>query len=182
MSGNKTTNIDFDVLENSQVYDSISESQQLIDSNTFVPSDDALITRFPTLSVKLPVDKNSTNPTADGYQMIRGYESLVMQNFKNLMLTSPGEKIMDPNFGVGLRRFLFEQLTSDEPKNIRGRIVSQVKRYLSYVTILNINIQPEPDENRLGISISYQINPLNTSQIFNYSVSGQSNSTLRGLL
>ena len=34
---------------------------------------------------------------------------VVRQNFKNLVLTSPGERIMLPDFGAGLRRLLFDQ-------------------------------------------------------------------------
>ena len=32
------------------------------------------------------------------------------QNFKNLLLTNPGERVMDTFFGVGLSRFLFAQV------------------------------------------------------------------------
>ena len=42
------------------------------------------------------------------YGLIKDYVELVKQNFKMLLLTNPGERIMNPDFGVGLRRYLFE--------------------------------------------------------------------------
>lgn len=32
----------------------------------------------------------------------------IKQNLKMIILTNPGEKIMDPEFGIGIRRYLFE--------------------------------------------------------------------------
>ena len=32
----------------------------------------------------------------------------IRQNLKMIILTNPGEKIMDPNFGIGIRKYLFE--------------------------------------------------------------------------
>ena len=60
------------------------------------------------LSPKLPIQKDPV----DGFALTKTFKEMVKQNFKNLMLTSPGERIMDPEFGVGLRRFLFVHLTS----------------------------------------------------------------------
>ena len=42
------------------------------------------------------------------YSLIVSYREEVKQNFKNLLLTSPGERMMNPDFGVGMRRYLFE--------------------------------------------------------------------------
>jgi len=155
MNNQKAVNIDFDVFENDQVFDSISDAQRLVDSDLAVPSDDQIRTSFPTLSVSLPIDKTTANNSSDGYLMVRGYEELVKQNFKNLMLTSPGEKMMDPAFGVGIRRFLFQQDlgAGQEISGLNGRIKSQVKTYLPYVQITNISFSElkESYKNRLYI-------------------------------
>ena len=37
---------------------------------------------------------------------------VVDQNLKMVLLTSPGEKLMNVNFGVGLRKYLFENNSS----------------------------------------------------------------------
>ena len=57
------------------------------------------------LTPKLPLTLGGDN---GNYKLIKTYKNLIKQNFKNLILTAPGERIMDPNFGVGIRNFLFE--------------------------------------------------------------------------
>ena len=182
MNNQKAVNIDFDVFENDQVFDSISDAQRLVDSDLVVPSDDQIRTSFPTLSVSLPIDKTSANNSSDGYLMVRGYEELVKQNFKNLMLTSPGEKMMDPAFGVGIRRFLFQQEIQANPQQLKGRISSQVKKYLPYVKLRNILFDQSSVENGIQVYISYFINPLNLEAVFNYSAAKRISLEPRGLI
>ena len=100
------------------------------------------------------------------YGMITSYFDEVKQNFKNLILTCPGEKMMNPNFGVGLRNFLFQQRKEAIPK-IRQRIEEQVSRYMPFLKILNIEfntgIDPifQDDSNLLSIVIDYEVPSLN---------------------
>ena len=54
------------------------------------------------------------------YSLTTTLKQVVKQNFINLMLTAPGERIMDINFGVGLRNYLFEQDTSQ----LKSRLVN----------------------------------------------------------
>ena len=35
-------------------------------------------------------------------------KDIVLFHLKNVILTSPGEKITDPDYGVGIKRYLFE--------------------------------------------------------------------------
>ena len=55
------------------------------------------------LSPKLPLTKDPQ----DGYALNKEYVELVQQNLKMILLTAPGERIMEPEFGVGLRNYLF---------------------------------------------------------------------------
>ena len=62
------------------------------------------------------------------YGLFTSYQDQIQQNFKTLLLTSPGERIMNTDFGCGLRRYLFEPKVHVEPQ-IRSRIQSQVRKY-----------------------------------------------------
>ena len=55
------------------------------------------------------------------FGLITNFKDQVKQNFKNLLLTSPGERIMNGDFGVGLRNYLFEPRFIAVPK-IKQRI------------------------------------------------------------
>ena len=63
-------------------------------------------------------------------------KEMVKQNFKNLLLTVPGERIMMPDFGVGIKKYLFEIKGAGIFENING--VSS--KYISFINYLgNIN-------------------------------------------
>ena len=77
----------------------------------------------------------------------------VKANLINLFLTSPGERLQNPLFGVGLNRLLFENVTSTG--EIKSLIEKQVQLYTPGVVIENINLDLRPDENSLTITFTY---------------------------
>ena len=86
------------------------------------------------IGARLPLERDDR---FGNYDLVTSYVDEVKQNFKNLMLTSPGERMMDPDFGVGLRNFLFEQKDHVMPK-IRQRIERQVRKYMPFIRINKI--------------------------------------------
>ena len=117
------------------------------------------------LSVKLPLTLSSV---FGAYNLNTTFEELAKQNLKMLVLTAPGERIMDPNFGVGLKGYLFEMNMPSTYAQISSRIESQVSQYLDYIRIDDIQYQiPEdnPDlyPQNLSVSIFFTIIPLQLS-------------------
>ena len=74
----------------------------------------------------------------DGYAMKKTIIEETKQNFKILLLTNPGERIMDRQFGIGIKRFLFEPQDPMLYDKIRKRIKKQIRKYLNHVTIEDI--------------------------------------------
>ena len=108
--------------------------------------------------------------TRDGISLLATVGETIKQNLKMLVLTSPGERMWDPNFGVGMRNYLFEPLTTSTMGKIDSRIRSQVKKYLPYVLIDSIRFDSSltsPDEfsNYLGIEIVYKIKGMSGTDI-----------------
>ena len=114
------------------------------------------------ISVKLPLSYDSE----DGpYRLTKTLQENVQQNFKNLMLTNPGERVMLPNFGAGIRQLLFEPISEDLFSKVRSRIFNQVRTYMPFVNIEDvfINTMSERQDfgpNEVQISIVYNILPL----------------------
>ena len=110
----------------------------------------------------LPLNFNST----DGpYALLKDLKSIIFQNLKMIVLTSPGERIMDPNFGVGMRRFLFEQNNNDTHSRIKAKIKKQVSEYMSFVLIEDVifgyeNNNPLIKSNGLLVTIKFFISPV----------------------
>jgi len=105
-------------------------------------------------SVALPLELDS----GDGFVMIKSLKSLIKQNLKMLLLTDPGERVMEPNFGVGLKTYLFENYGTGVEGAIDSKIREQVNIYLPAITILKIAFGlADPDNNRLAFSVIYSI-------------------------
>ena len=122
---------------------------------------------MPGLTPKLPLLLSSED---GNYQLIKTHKNLVKQNFKNLILTSPGERMMDVNFGVGIRNYLFENDGGLLYSAISSKIREQVAKYIPFVVLIDIRfVTPEMmgsrgmDNNFLSVIIEYAIGPLDTT-------------------
>ena len=80
----------------------------------------------------------------------------VKSNLLNLLLTIPGERVNQPNFGIGLKNLLFEQ--GIDKDTLHETINQQIQIYIPEISILETKVQPVEDENLLYISISYRFN------------------------
>ncbi len=107
------------------------------------------------LSPKLPLTKDPQ----DGYALNKDYIDLVKQNLKMLLLTAPGERIMEPEFGIGLRNYLFENNTNSTYSEIETRIREQVKFYMPFIEVQQVNFSAPQGDNSLGINMNFRIIP-----------------------
>ena len=115
------------------------------------------------ISPKLPLTYSST----DGpYTLNKNLGQTIKQNMRMLLLTSPGERIMFPEFGVGLHRFLFEQINDETYGQIVQKIQEQVSLHLPGVNLKGIDFITSDEDpvllpNQINIAIRYNILPLN---------------------
>ena len=101
------------------------------------------------------------------FALITDYETEIRQNFKNLVLTSPGERMMNTDFGVGIRNILFENYPTAKTI-IKQRIDSQVRKYMPFINIQHILFDtvdsdqvPLEERNVLSIKIIFSVPDLN---------------------
>tara|TARA_R100000808_G_C2155443_1_gene167949 strand:+ start:16921 stop:17316 length:396 start_codon:yes stop_codon:yes gene_type:complete len=124
------------------------------------------------LSPMLPLN---TSDVFGAYNLNTSFNQVALQNLKMLVLTAPGERIMDPNFGVGLRNYLFEFNEQATYSAISSKILSQVRTYLPYLRIDDIKFKiPEsnPDlyPHTLSVDIAFTIKPLQIMENLSVSV------------
>jgi len=109
-------------------------------------------------SVKLPLIYDDE----DGpYRLTKTLAENIKQNFKHLILTNPGERLMVPDFGVGFSRVLFENYTSETIEELQGRLYEQTAKYLPFINIRDVNTSFE--DHVLHIQITYIIESLKIS-------------------
>jgi len=124
------------------------------------------------LSPKLPLARS----LEDGYWGLnKTFLATTKQNFKNLILTIPGERVMNPSFGVGLLTFLFSQQGEFTEEHVRAKIVEQAGIYLPHINLVDVEILSsfhnlEISVNALVIRITYRIIPLNQDDILNITI------------
>lgn len=103
------------------------------------------------IGISLPFDGstgfNSTYVTADQLKT----------NILSFLLTNKGERLYRPNFGANLRSLIFEQQTSFTIDQLSSIITSQVENQFPGVTVLDVNINSQPDFNTINISVSYGV-------------------------
>jgi len=121
------------------------------------------------LAPKLPLASDS----GTGYKLLQTLPEVIQQNLKNLVLTVPGERMMDPEFGIGLSKYLFEQNNPLLHAQITQKIEEQVKVYLPYINILGVFFSnpdndvmaPDNEANTLRVRIQYFIKPLSIEDV-----------------
>jgi len=110
----------------------------------------------------LDINKNVTIGVAfplDEVNMFKGTQTVkeqVKSNLINLLLTEPGERVNEPNFGVGLKKLLFEPNLNVEI--LKEKINTQIEFYIPVITLSDVIFNQLEDEYKLFIVISYSFN------------------------
>jgi phage baseplate assembly protein W len=82
----------------------------------------------------------------------------IKSNLINLLLTDKGERVMNPNFGTNLKRFLFEGITNNNIETLKDNILSSILTYIYEITVTNIILVPDTDNNLVSLTIEYYLN------------------------
>ena len=96
------------------------------------------------------------------YSLFKDPLEAIKQNIKMIVLTSPGERVFVPSFGVGIRNFLFENFNNSTRSLLSQKIKEQIRTYAPYVSINRVNIRRSEDvvdtvDNTLAVTISYSV-------------------------
>jgi len=81
----------------------------------------------------------------------------VRNNLINYFLTEPGERIENPNYGGGLRSFVFNQIAQDTLEDLRENISIKISNNFPLVSVKSLDILTIPDENVITVIIKYVI-------------------------
>ena len=108
------------------------------------------------------------------YRLNKTLAATVKQNLKNLILTVPGERIMLPEFGVGLRRFLFEGISGEVYNRLTYKINQQVKKYMPFINIQSIDFRTMDTDtslapNQVNVSIVYDLGEIGDTDVVSIS-------------
>ena len=101
-------------------------------------------------------------PNQDGYfKTTKTTVESIKNNIRLLLQTERGERVFQPNLGMNLRRFVFEQITEDTTVEIENDIVDVFNTWLPFVELKDIQINTDSsngEQNKININIVFGIN------------------------
>jgi len=118
--------------------------------------------RDETIFIGLDLPIRKSNGVEGYFESTTTTIDAVKNNIRNLLQTHRGERLMQPNIGMGLRRFIFELFTDDSRITIENEIVDTFKFWLPFVQIKKLIVDMDGDydvgRNKLKIDITFNIN------------------------
>lgn len=117
------------------------------------------------IGITLPITNGNTGMFAQSTSTFQQVKS----NYKNLILTKKGERLMQPEFGTDLYRILFENITEDTLENARLTLVQATERWMPFLEVIDFQIKNPVNGNphRIDIKVTYRFrnNPTVTDSI-----------------
>lgn len=105
----------------------------------------------------IDITKNGRDLTGTKDISIVSNEQAVMESVYNILMTEPGERVMNPEFGCHLNKYLFEIIDFTTAISIQTEIEYAINKFEDRIKNLSIDVNPLYDENTFLINIYFQI-------------------------
>ena len=92
----------------------------------------------------------------------------IKNNLINFLLTNPGEILLAPTFGGGLRAFIFEQIAEDNLDFLKQDVNKKIETYFPSVIIDSLDVLRNDDTNSIIIQLKYSIENSNINDIITF--------------
>ena len=143
--------IKLDILKNRKNIDSYRRYSYAdihfdLDLNSFLPS------------TPVGANKNAQDLKLD-------YDSNAIYNsVKNIFNTKKGQKILNPNFGLDLEQYLFDNISKENGELIGTTIYEELPLHEPRAKVDTVTVVAVPDQNEYKINISITIPSLNNQK------------------
>lgn len=82
----------------------------------------------------------------------------IRESVRIILLTEPGERLLHPEFGTGLRRFLFENMDSQTEEMIKREVRLSLYRFEKRITDISVTVNAgRIEEGILYVRVAYRI-------------------------
>ena len=81
----------------------------------------------------------------------------VITSIKNILTTAPGEKLLNPTFGLDIKKYLFEPINTTTSYFLATDIYYQLGAQEPRVTVENVTVTGSPDQLEFSIDIIFSI-------------------------
>jgi phage baseplate assembly protein W len=98
----------------------------------------------------------------------------VKSNIINVLLTQRGERVLQPDFGAGLKNILFEN--NPNPDEIQDLIFSQLQTYVPEIIMDRVEVQTDIDRHIIFVTLVYSFLLDNTQDSIQININQQQQS------
>jgi phage baseplate assembly protein W len=85
----------------------------------------------------------------------------IKNSIANIFLTSPGQKILNPTFGIDLRRYLFDPVSDFTAYQIKNDIENNLTDQEPRIQLERTSVLPDPDRQEYYITLQINVPALN---------------------
>ena len=90
----------------------------------------------------------------------------INQSVKTILSTTPGERLMLPEFGSNLKQYVFEQLDFTTTELIIAEVELALERWEDRISVQDVYVEQLEDDNILILTVVYVINE--TGEVTNF--------------
>jgi phage baseplate assembly protein W len=92
--------------------------------------------------------------------------SAIRNSIFNLISTTPGQRILNPYFGVNLQRYLFSRVSETNASNIGNEILQAIIKFEPRVIVQNIDVAVDEVNQQYVVTLTLAIASIETARSF----------------
>lgn len=105
----------------------------------------------PRVAIGVDIPFNGDSVFTPNYQT----KEAIKNNLINYFLTNPGERPGNPEFGAGLRAYIFTQITEGNLDFLKEDIQNKLSTYFPSVGVEEVAVTANEDNNQILVTIKY---------------------------
>lgn len=85
----------------------------------------------------------------------------ISQSITNILLTTPGQKILNPEFGLDLRQYIFDPVDDFTTQEIQADIEEKLPQQEPRIELESVEVTADIDEQQYNITLQINVPSLN---------------------
>lgn len=95
--------------------------------------------------------------TVSGDMATAAYETDIAQSIRIILGTAPGELVMRPDFGAGLKALIFEPMSTTTAALAQFNVQKALTQWEPRIDQVTVNVTMQPADGSLSIDIHYRV-------------------------
>lgn len=123
--------------------------------------------RLDLVKEKIPLGQNNLLRKSGNSDLKTDFDEYAIANsLKNLFSTRPRQRLLNPEYGLDLTQFLFENANEYSARLIARKIIQGIERYEPRVIVNNVDVNVNAEYNRYTVLIDLKIPTLRRNVVF----------------